>query len=83
MERLTEEIRLKVGKISDERLRQKLVQAGFTEVDVARFDRADFLAYYAKVLLAETAYMAPTQRDDDLDVEVGEEEGMQKREVKV
>ena len=81
MERLTEEIRLKVGKISDERLRQKLVQAGFAEVDVARFDRADLLAYYAKVLLAETA--PPPQRVDDLDVEVGEEEGMQKRQVNV
>jgi len=75
MERLTEELRQKVGKMSDERLRQRLVQAGYRETDVARFERADLLAYYAKVLLAETAYVPSPQRDDDVDVEVGEEEG--------
>jgi len=42
---------------------------------VAKFERADLLAYYAKVLLAETAYVPPPQQGDDVDVEVGEEEG--------
>ena len=55
--------------MSDERLRQRLVQAGYREADVARFERADLLAYYAKVLLAETAYVPPPQRGDDVDVE--------------
>jgi len=50
-------------------LRQRLVQAGYREADVARFERADLLAYYAKVLLAETAYVPPPQRGDDVDVE--------------
>ena len=55
--------------MSDERLRQRLVQAGYREADVVRFERADLLAYYAKVLLAETAYVPPPQRGDDVDVE--------------
>ena len=61
--------------MSDERLRQRLVQAGYKEADVVRFERADLLAYYVKVLLAETAYVPPPQQGDDVDVEVGEEEG--------
>ena len=69
MEKLTEELRQKVGKMSDERLRQRLVQAGYREADVAQFERAGLLAYYAKVLLAETAYVPPPQRGDDVDVE--------------
>jgi len=75
MEKLTEELRQKVGKMSDERLRQRLVQAGFREADVARFERADLLAYYAKVLLAETAYVPPPQRGDDVDIEAAGGEG--------
>ena len=75
MERLAEELRQKIGKMSDERLRQRLVQAGYKEADVVRFERADLLAYYVKVLLAETAYVPPPQQGDDVDVEVGEEEG--------
>ena len=55
--------------MSDERLRQRLVQAGCREADVARFERADLLAYYAEVLLAETSYVPPPQRGDDVDVE--------------
>jgi len=73
MERLTEELQQKVGKMSDGRLRQRLVQAGYREADVTRFERADLLAYYAKVLLVETSYVPPAPRGDDVDVEVGEE----------
>ena len=62
MEKLTEELRQKVGKMSDERLCQRLVQAGYREADVARFERADLLAYYAEVMLAETAYMPLPQQ---------------------
>ena len=56
MEHLSPELRQKVIKMSEARLRQKLVQAGYREVDVAKFDRATLLEYYAKVLLTETAY---------------------------
>ena len=83
MEKLTEELRQKVGKMSDERLRQRLVQAGYREVDEARFERADLLAYYAKVLLAETAYVPPPQQGDDADVEVGKEGDAEDRDERV
>ena len=55
MEHLSPELRQKVIKMSEARLQQKLVQAGYREVDVAKFDRATLLEYYAKVLLTETA----------------------------
>jgi len=75
MERLTEELRQKVSKMNNDRLRQRLVQAGYREADVARFERADLLAYCVKVLLAETAYVPPPQRGDDVDVGTAEGEG--------
>ena len=55
MEELTEEQRLKVSKMSDDRLRRKLVQAGCREIDVTGLDRNTMLAYVARVVLAETA----------------------------
>jgi len=36
--------------MSDGRLRQKLVQAGYREVDIATLDRASLPEYYGKVL---------------------------------
>ena len=57
MEELTEEQRLKVSKMSDDRLRRKLVQAGYREIDVTGLDRNTMLAYVARVVLAETAYV--------------------------
>ena len=75
MEQVTEELRQKIGKMCDERLRQRLVQAGCRKADVCRFESADLLAYYAKVLLAETAYVPPPQRGDDVDVGTAEGEG--------
>ena len=51
-------------------MRQKLVQAGYREVDVAKFDRATLLEYYAKVLLTETAYVPAKEEQDE-----GEEAG--------
>ena len=50
MEQLSPEVRQKVVKMSDGRLRQKLVQAGYREVDVATLDRASLLEFYAKVV---------------------------------
>jgi len=55
MEHLSPELRQKVIKMSQARFRQKLVQVGYREIDVAKFDRATLLEYYAKVLLTETA----------------------------
>ena len=51
--------------MSEARLRQKLVQAGYREVDVAKFDRATLLEYYAKVLLTETAYVPAKEEHEE------------------
>jgi len=61
------------------------VQAGYREAVVARFERADLLAYYAKVLLAETAYVPAPQRGDVVDVDwrLVKKKAMQERGVKV
>ena len=72
MEQLSPEVRQKVVKMSEARLRQKLVQAGYREVDISTFDRATLLEYYAKVLLAETAYV-PVKEEHDEDEEGGGE----------
>ena len=68
MEHLSPELRQKVLKMSETRLRQKLVQAGYREVDVAKVDRATLLEYYAKVLLTETAYV-PAKEEQEEDEE--------------
>ena len=65
MEHLSPELRQKVIKMSEARLRQKLVQAGYREVDVAKFDRATLLEYYAKVLLTETAYVPAKEEQEE------------------
>jgi len=62
MKQLSPEVRQKVVKMSDGRLKQKLVQAGYREVDVATLDRGSLLEYYAKVVLTETAYV-PARRN--------------------
>jgi len=65
-------------------MRQRLVQAGCGDADVGRFESADLLAYYAKVMLAETAYVPPPQRGDDVLLwRLVKKKAMQKREVKV
>ena len=52
--------------MSEARLRQKLVQAGYREVDVAKLDRATLLEYYAKVLLTETAYVPAKEEQEEV-----------------
>jgi len=74
MEHLSPESRQKVIKMSEARLRQKLVQAGYREVDVAKFDRATLLEYYAKVLLTETAYV-PAKEEQEEGEEAGDSDG--------
>jgi len=43
--------------MSDGHLKQKLVQAGYRETDVATLDRASLLEFYAKMVLTKTAYV--------------------------
>jgi len=70
MEQLNPEVRQKVIKMSEARLRQKLLQAGYREVDISKFDRATLLEYYAKVLLTETAYV-PAKKEQEESEEAG------------
>ena len=66
MEQLSPELRQKVIKMSEARLRRKLVQAGYREVDISTFDRATLLEYYAKVLLTETAYVPAKEEQEEV-----------------
>jgi len=70
MEQLSPELNQKVNKMSEARLRRKLVQAGYREVDISTFNRATLLEYYAKVLLTETAYVPAKEEQEE-----GEEAG--------
>ena len=79
MEHLSPELRQKVIKMSEARLRQKLVQAGYREVDVAKLDRATLLEYYAKVLLTETAYV-PAKEEQEEGGEAGDSDGEEEAE---
>jgi len=72
MEKLTEEQRLKVSRMSDERLRGKLINTGYKEDDIARLDRPRLLVLYAQVLLAETAYVAGDDLNKGVDVAEGD-----------
>jgi len=74
MEHLSPELRQKVIKMSEARLRQKLVQARYREVDVAKFYRATLLEYYAKVLLTETAYV-PAKEEQEEGEEAADSDG--------
>ena len=65
--------------MSEARLRQKLVQAGYRELDVAKFDRATLLEYYAKVLLTETAYV-PAKEEQEEGEEAGDSDGEEEAE---
>jgi len=65
------EVRQKVVKMSEARLWQKLVQAGYRDMDIATLDRASLLEYYAKVLLAEMAYVPAKEEQDEDEGEDG------------
>ena len=71
MEQLSPEVRQQVVKMSEARLRQKLVQAGYREVDISTLDRASLLEYYAKVVLAEMAYFPAKEEQDEDEGEDG------------
>jgi len=58
MERLSEELRAKILKMSDERLRKKLIQSGHSEQLTKAMERPVLLETYAKIVEAETAYVS-------------------------
>jgi len=65
MEKLSEEQRTSVSKMSVERLHGKLVKAGYKQEDVEGLGRPDLLDLYVQILLTETAYVLPK----DLEIE--------------
>ena len=50
MESLTEQQRTGISKMSDARLRTKLIQAGYKPDDVAQLERVDLLAEWTRVV---------------------------------
>ena len=53
MERLSAKLRAAVGKMSDERLRLRLLQAGYQADDIGRLDRHGLMQTYAACLADE------------------------------
>ena len=52
MEKLSVEKRTEVSKMSTERLRAKLIKAGYDEDEVFEMDRSELLSTYAEYLLS-------------------------------
>ena len=75
MEKLTEEQRVSVSKMSDARLRNKLLQAGYREEMIAQLGRAELLSTFAEILAAESEQaMAKVDRGDEVLEDVEEED---------
>ena len=73
IERLTEAQRVNVSKMSDDRLRSKLSQAGYREEMVAQLGRTELLSTFAQLLATESAQaMAKVARGEEV-LEDGEE----------
>ena len=51
MEKLTAEKRAEVSKMSTERLRAKLIKAGYDEDEIVEMERGDLLNTYAEYLI--------------------------------
>jgi len=52
MEKLSVEKRTEVSKVSMERLRARLIKAGYDEDEVFEMDRSELLSTYAEYLLS-------------------------------
>jgi len=75
MEKLTEVQRVSVSKMSDARLRNKLLQAGYREEMIAQLGRAELLSTFAEILAAESGQaMAKVDRGDEVLEDVEEED---------
>ena len=53
MEKLPVERRAELGKMSTDRLRARLIKAGFEEDDVLAMERGDLLTSYAEYLITQ------------------------------
>ena len=81
MDKLSEEQRVLVSKMSVDRLRSKLVQAGYKQEDVDKCDRPKLLELYVQLLLTETAYVSAKVQgiEEDGDAEGGTERPYQEQ----
>ena len=59
MEKLTAEKRAEVSKMSTERLRAKLIKAGYDEDDIFEMERGDLLNTYAEYLVTPSLTESP------------------------
>jgi len=75
MDRLTEQQRTSIGKMSDERLRAKLVQAGYQEEVVGQLDRQTMMLTLAKYMADEeertVASIEVQKRTEDENLDFG------------
>jgi len=68
MERLTEAQRANISKMSDDRLRSKLLQAGYREEVLAQLGRTELMSTFAELLAPESAQaMARVDRGEEIE----------------
>jgi len=63
MEKLSVEKRTEVSKMSTERLRARLIKAGYDEDKVFQMDRSELLSTYAKYLLSPPIHESPEKAE--------------------
>ena len=68
MESLTEQQRIGISKMSDARLRTKLIQVGYKPDDVAQLERVDLLAEWTRVVAVRGEEPAVAEAAEPADV---------------
>jgi len=63
MEKLSVEKRIDVSKMSTERLRARLIKAGYDEDEVFKMDRSELLSTYAEYLLSPQIPESPKKAE--------------------
>ena len=66
MEKLSVEKRTEVSKVSMERLRARLIKAGYDEDEVFEMDRSELLSSYAEYLLSPPIPESPEKAEGDV-----------------
>jgi len=69
MEKLSVEKRTEVSKMSTERLRAKLMKAGYDEDEVLEMDRSELLSTYAEYLLKPSLPESPEKAEGGMSAE--------------
>ena len=66
MEKLSVEKRTEISKMSTERLRAKLIKAGYDEDEVFEMDRSELLSTYAEYLLSPPIPESPEKAEGEV-----------------